>query len=397
MTLYLSDYTCCRLFDAYRFSSCPSRCFDTQAFLPETAKSAPSTTARQVEECFLEMNSALDGLLDASWTAGMANKASAAPDAAGGPTIWWYCIYSKSLIQLDPAVVALHGNLLPLSPLYDDWHIDEFLDDKGSPLPSVMGSSLTTDLDDESHPLAPGADSSIFAYDEAPQSSSPFVDAPQYTYDHPNDKSHSLWTAMDPFFFAFGEVPHFLSPAVDPPLVLLDEPLYAPAPEVDPSLFTDVDDETHPLTPTIDPSLLSSSEAHHASVPSMNPPLFTFEEAHHAPLSSTYRYPFPYDEETCVNLVPQQRMLRGAAMKNFTEDGILAQAQGAVLADEPFELEAFIVASRRQFEETKVRREEYEGKFMEIARSIVEVFDDVAVRVEDLLAVRPWVCCDFVR
>ena len=340
------------------------------------------------------MDSVLDGVSAASSTAEMDEKASVALGTAGDTASWWYCPYSESLIQVDPVVVALHGNLLPLSPLYDDWHIDESLDDKSSPHAPVMGSSFFTDLDDESHPLTPGADPSIFAYGESSRSSSPFVDAPLETYDDLNDKNPPLWTAMDPFLFAFGEVHHFLSPAAHPPLFHLDEPRRAPAPEMDPSLLTDhIDDENHPLTPAIDPSLFSCSEAHHASAPAINSPLFTFEEAHHAPLPSTYLHPFPYDEETCINTVPQQRMLRGAAMKDFTEDSILAQAQRSVLADEPFELEAFIVASRRKSEETKMRWEEevYEGNYKYIARSIIEVFEDVAERVEDLLAVRPWV------
>lgn len=62
------------------------------------------------------------------------------------------------------------------------------------------------------------------------------------------------------------------------------------------------------------------------------------------------------------------------------------------MADEALGPEAFIVGSRTKSEETKVHQEEegYEGNF--IARIILEVFEDVAVRVEDLLAVRPCMC-----
>ena len=223
-TLYLSDYTCCHLSYFYRLSSHPSRCSDTHAFPPGTAHSASSTTTRQVEECFLEMDSVLDDLSAAPSTTGMAEEASAASDAASSTILRLFQEFNsgrscrRCLAQKASALISIPC----------DWHIDEFLDDKSPPLASVMGSSLFTDLDNEIHLLAPGADLSIFAYDEAPLSSSPFVNASRYTYDDLNDKSRSLWTTMDPFLFAFGEVHHFLSPAADPSLFHLDEPRHMP-------------------------------------------------------------------------------------------------------------------------------------------------------------------------
>ena len=373
-------------------------------------------TIRQAEKCFEEVDSVLGELHAASPPAATIEETSTvATDAAGNTTTaWFFCAHTESLIQMDPVVLASYANALTLSPLFiehdggkkDDFGIDGFLNDVFFDGASPLCAEAKSDANGGG---LEAVDACYYAISDSIGSNS-LGGGSSSDIDDGDGMGHDLQPSR-PRPSVIPDLDRTLGPSMDPFPISSDNALHASASPIEPSLFIFGEARDAPAQPT-DPSLFHATEAHHALTPAFNSSLFVFEEArptapsamgpsllpldddaHHVPTPTMDPYLFSLGRESFVETVPQ-RKLRGAAMKDNMESEMLAKAYQAVAVDEPFEVEAFIVASKRREEETKARRkvEELSGGNY-VAQSILGVAEDVAVFVGDLLVVSAWWSC----
>ena len=319
-----------------------------QAFLPETYNPARSMAGRQARRCFEQVDILLEDLR-ASPTA--AEKPSPAVDTTSS---WFFCPHAKSLIQLDPAVLAFayHANALQLSPLFaaddgeekDDWDIDAFLD-------------------------------GIFFGGESPLCA-----------EAKSDANGGGLEAVDACFYVISDK-------------VISQISNGDGSDNDTDDNGNIDGvgqgSLHPGEARL--SVSRFQEARHVPAPAVDPSPSPFADdaRHRLPLAMGDSSPSPIGGGSSFEAVPQ-RKLRGTATKDKAGDIVLARAHRALAADEPLELEAFIVASALRYEEIKARQKEEEEEGDDrnsFARTILGVMEDVAVYVGDLLVVSPWLFC----
>ena len=442
-----------------------------QSLLPKAFTPARSMATRQAGRCFEEVDVLLEDLRTAPSTAAMMTEAASpaaaftvdeatttttttTSTAAAAASSWFFCPHAKSLIQLDPTVVAFspQTNVLRLSPLIaedegetkkddggdddGDWDIDVFLNGIFFGGESPLCPEAKSDANGGG---LKAVDACFYAIsdriDKGKNTKNDGRNSDNNTNDHGNDGIHGggggggggigqglLHTSGAPPS-ASASSRQAPAPAMDPSMFPASEthPSPAPAPAMVQSLPAFASGKARPPSPsaigtTLFPYLLE--EARQAPAPSVDPSFFAFYDEARRRLPSAVlddlspsavddeaRPPFPSavgdsqpspsyrGEERSVEAAPQ-RTLRGAANKDAADDIVLAEAHRAVAADEPIELEAFIVASKRRLRETKARQEEVEavgeawGDRAVFARAVMGVVKDASVYVSDLLSVR---------